>query len=118
MLQVYVFTKPSTIKLVILQASLVPKIIDTIEIEIPGEKSNTITSAGFVLKEAYFNQGRDDVRKSRYSTLVMQTNVNKHQQVEEDELERPKQAAFEGFISYRTEWAGFGPKMPPDSMDM
>jgi hypothetical protein len=38
-----------------MQATLVPRIIDTIEIEIPGEKSNTITSAGFVLKEAYFS---------------------------------------------------------------
>jgi hypothetical protein len=29
-------------------------VIDTIEVEIPGEKSNSITSSGVVLKEAYF----------------------------------------------------------------
>lgn len=53
-----------------MQATLVPKIIDTIEIELPGEKSNAITSAGYVLKEAYFSQGREYVRKQRYQTLV------------------------------------------------
>ena len=56
------FTKPSTVKLRILKVQFFSKIIDEIEIEIPGEKSNSITSSGFVLKEAYFVSGRDTIR--------------------------------------------------------
>lgn len=109
--QVYVFTKPSTLKLQILHATLVPKVIDTIEIEIPGEKSHTITSAGYILKEAYFNQGREDVRKNRYNNLVLNPGGD-------DTIYRDKGPAYEGFISYRTEWARYGPMMPPDSLDL
>jgi hypothetical protein len=65
-----VFTKPSSIKIKVIQASIVPREIDTLEVEIPGEKSNAITSAGFVLKEAYFAHGRESIRMNRYSHLV------------------------------------------------
>lgn len=69
-LQVYVFTKPSTVKLRIMKVQFFNKIIDEIEIEIPGEKSNSITSSGFVLKEAYFVSGRDNIRQNRYKDLI------------------------------------------------
>ena len=67
---VYVYSKPSSIKLQIMHATLFPKIIDTIEVEVPGEKSNAITSAGMVLKECYFANGRENIRKKRYAFLV------------------------------------------------
>lgn len=50
----YVFTKPTSVKLRIWKVQLINKLIDEIEIELPGEKSYAITSTGFVLKEAYF----------------------------------------------------------------
>jgi hypothetical protein len=37
-----------------MHATFIPKVIDVIEVEIPGEKSNAMTSSGIVLKEAYF----------------------------------------------------------------
>ena len=55
-----------------MQASLVPKEIDTIEVELPGDKSKTITSAGVVLKEVYFARGREGIRKTRYTKLVVE----------------------------------------------
>lgn len=50
----YVFTKPTSVKLRIWKVQLINKLIDEIEIELPGEKSYAITSTGFVLKETYF----------------------------------------------------------------
>lgn len=44
--------------------------IDEVEVEVPGEKSNSITSSGFVLKEAYFASGREQIRKTRYKNLI------------------------------------------------
>ncbi|CAK70738.1 unnamed protein product (macronuclear) [Paramecium tetraurelia] len=109
-LQVYVFTKPTSVKLRIWKVQLINKLIDEIEIELPGEKSFAITSTGFVLKEAYFAQGRKTIRDTRYQDLISQNNKALNYKSTEEE--------FEGFISFRTEWPDFGPKMPPESLDM
>jgi hypothetical protein len=119
-LQVYVYSKPSTIKLRIINSRFIlTREIDTIEVEIPGDKCNTITSAGIVLKEAYFACGRENIRSKRYAFLVNQDlDADEMRDLQQSQWKVNEEFEFEGFISYRTEWSGLGPKMPPDSMDM
>ena len=54
-ISLYVFSRPNSIQVQVYSGKWFHKLIDTIEIEIPGEKSYAITSAGTVLKEGFFN---------------------------------------------------------------
>ena len=48
---------------------MIPKLIDTMELEIPGEKMNTISSTSRLLREVKWSEGRDRRRINRIEEL-------------------------------------------------
>ena len=50
------YTKPSSIKLEVYLDKLIPKKIDTVDLEIPGTKVKTITSCSRLLREKEFSE--------------------------------------------------------------
>lgn len=58
--QVLLYTKPSSIKLKVYKNKFpFDLLVDTVELEIPGEKTRTKTSSNRLLKEVEFSQGME-----------------------------------------------------------
>ncbi|EGR28239.1 hypothetical protein IMG5_180790 [Ichthyophthirius multifiliis] len=51
---ILVFTRPSSMQLRVIQDGILEKIIDVIEVEIPGDKSRSITASAQIIKEYEF----------------------------------------------------------------
>jgi hypothetical protein len=169
-LEVYLFTKPSSIRLQIVSGVMIERTIDSFDVDIPGESVNSITSSPTLYKEAFFlkrapKKGRRaGVKKSKELIQVKshKQNVEERQrmnweealghdiedeetkrlqspakndpsagekkgpeipektqeQIIKDELEKiVKMDLIEGRILYKSEWVGYGPKMPPLNAD-
>lgn len=180
-LQIFLFTKPSSIKLEVVLGTFVGQTVDIINLDIPGELAHTITSSGTIFREKRFekditkqiNREKEQLRKELISErrskieqrrreadakekaakLAAKTEVvpniseaearielEKKQReeeeaaavikrVEEEEkrLEDIKiknfytgienRSPIQGSLFYKSEWHGFGPKLPPSSLD-
>ena len=85
-LKINLYTKPSVAVLEIVSAGLWDRVVDTVNIKLPGEHANTLTSSERLLiwQDFYSSEGKKEEGKGPAGT-----------------------------VSYRTEWKGAGPKMPP-----
>jgi hypothetical protein len=169
-LEVYLFTKPSSIRLQIVSGVMIERTIDSFDVDIPGESVNSITSSPTLYKEAFFlkrapKKGRRTGAKKPKDMIQVKShkqNVEERQRlnweealghdIDEEEnkrLQSPekgepaagekkaeeivektqeqhikeeleklvKMDLIEGRILYKSEWVGFGPKMPPLNAD-
>ena len=103
-------------------------LIDTIEIEIPGEKSYAITSAGTVLKEGFFNNQKakkisDGIKEVESVKEEFEQNNNTEptalleNKQQTQVIDKMDKNGYAGKLAYKVEWSGYGAKMPPESFD-
>ena len=183
-LQIYLFSKPSSMKLEVVMGNFfLSRVVDTINIEIPGELANTITSSGTIFRESQFSKDISKIHRreeKKLNKLVKQKrdafeaqkvreaaarkkeeqvkakinaatnsgqtkpdtqeeferkkrqdeeineNLKKRQEELDKEIEKltsefkqrmAKESPVQGMLYYKSEWSGFGPKLPPPSLD-
>ena len=56
--QIFVYTKPYSISIEVCEGGLINHVIDTVEIDIPGELANSLTSAGTIIREVPYVKKR------------------------------------------------------------
>lgn len=185
--QIYLFTKPSSIRLEVVMGSVKKEIITTVDLDIPGELANTITSSETLFREKHFEKDitkqirkekatlRKELIAIRRQNLIkrhleklhkekettakekllakqplekvsketeeklraeherelkekeeaekaLQRLQNEEKLVEENKIKEfyaglDKKSPIQGSLLYKSEWHGFGPKLPPASLD-
>ena len=198
-LQIFLFTKPSSIKAEVVMGTFTNTTVDVIDLDVPGELANTITSSGTIFREKKFakdvshlvkretnkimkqrekelkakqaqekrenkakmkeqaqkqkaekarskspakeekkteaqiRQDKERLEKERQEKIKKEAEEKAAKEVklkkeEEDkkQIEQKLQEAAEnvikdspvqGILFYKSEWYGFGPKLPPPSID-
>ena len=89
----FLFTMPSSIKLEVVRNGIIETVIDSIGLKLPGEHAQTLTSAERRLISENFYENGDAVRKKKVQPF-----------------------GHVGTITYKVEWKGEGPHMPPSNI--
>jgi hypothetical protein len=55
---IFVYTKPYSIAIEVCEAGLITHVLDRIEVDIPGEHANSLTSAGTIIREVAYSKKR------------------------------------------------------------
>lgn len=126
--QLYLYEKPSSIQLQIVMGFIFPSTIDTINVPIPGDNVNTLTSSSSIYQEVAFFKKLPPLKKNQMKKVNEKEKNNT--QNEEDPLLKPNDNdaikyidkiseinPLEGRILYKGQWVGYGPKMPPRNVD-
>ena len=134
--QLYLYAKPSSIQLQIVTGLIFPKTIDTIDVPIPGDNVNTLTSSSSIYQEMSFF--KKIIEKPVEQVPEKKKVIEKNKKNEDNEdaaslLKQSKEAPenevqkfieklseikpFEGRVLYKGQWIGYGPHMPPRNID-
>ncbi|KAL4448733.1 hypothetical protein ABPG74_012822 [Tetrahymena malaccensis] len=84
---ILLFTRPKSMQLRIVQSGVVNKVIDVIDLEIPGDKSKTITATSQVLSEVEFCQGQS-ARRAQKLQEIENEKKKLLQKAKQDEIAR------------------------------
>ncbi|MCB1160755.1 MAG: hypothetical protein KDK45_24855, partial [Leptospiraceae bacterium] len=133
--QLYLYAKPSSIQLQIVMGFFFQKTIDTINVPIPGDDVNTLTSSSAIYQEISFRKLAKEQRKQadlEKKPRKTEKNQEKNQENEEAALLQNKveengtkkfldkvveMHPLEGKILYKGQWMSYGPRMPPRNLD-
>lgn len=159
--QIYLFTKPGSIKFQIVMGTFRETTVDTIEIDIPGDTVNTLTSSSVIYREKEFAKKvavnkppapKQNVPPPKANASPTKANPNQqtpdpaikdpnNPQVaipignnpqeptldaqapgeKKDEIQKKPETEYKvtvsGLVNYKAEWYGFGPTLPPASID-
>ena len=129
--QLYLYAKPSSIQLQIVMGFIFNTTIDTVNVPIPGDNVNTLTSSSSIYQEiAFFKKVKPKKEKEAPKEDENEQNNNENEKNEEIPLLNAQQSEvrkyiekiseigpFEGKLLYKGQWVGYGPKMPPRNID-
>jgi len=106
--QVKLFTMPTSIQLEVVLSGLKDRVVDVIDLEVPGTHVKALTSASQLIKEYPFSNQEFNLKK-----LKAQGKEPPNKQPEGEEGKKEPQADIKGEVSAKAEWRGEGPEMPP-----
>lgn len=112
---IHVFTLPSSVQLEIVIGD---KMVDILDLIIPGSHVKTLTSAARMIKEYTFSRKNHFIdQKKKRGVNLEKDDINKMTKEELESLKRDipniDKVNVEGVIFIKAEWSGFGDQMPP-----